>query len=161
MKPLLESLALVSPSELKAVIDADLETIHNWIRRGIIRRAPIGGRNLRTRLFTAEEVYKTAFKNELVKLGIPPSAASDAIEELWKGWDKADPEKRRLYAVLFPTGSRWTAELCWQEISGGPFLKLGRSSPFLFPDRALAMIPISELMARITERLSELLANAK
>jgi hypothetical protein len=162
MKPLLESPALVSPSELRAVIDADLETIHNWIRRGIIQRAFLGRQNLRTRLFTIEEVYKTAFKSELVKLGIPPSSANDAVEEFWKGWDKkTDADKRRIYAVLFPTESRWTAELCWQEVSGGPLFKAGKSSAFVFPDRAFAMIPIYEVMARITERLSELLADAK
>ena len=153
--------ALVSATELGDLTGADADTIKNWIRRGIIQRASIGGRNLRTRLFTPEEVYKTAFKSELVRLGLPPSAASDAVEELWNGWDqKADAEKKRLYAVLFPTGSRWTVELCWQDVSGGPFFKVGKSSPFLFPDRAFAMIPISELMARVTERLAELLAKA-
>ena len=158
----LQSDALLSAAELGDLIGADADTIKNWIRRGIIQRTTIGGRNLRTRLFTTEEVYKTAFKNELVKLGIQPSSANDAVEELWKAWDrKAEDDKRKRYAVLFPTGSRWIVELCWQEISGGPLFKVGRSSPYLFPDRALAMIPISELMARVTEKLSELLANAK
>jgi hypothetical protein len=162
MKTLLNSPALVSASELSGVIDGDLETIHNWIRRGIIQRASIGGRSLRTRLFTTEEVYTTAFKSELVKLGIPPSSANDAVEKLWEAWDKkTEIDKRKLFAVLFPTGSEWTAELCWQEISGGPLLKIGKSSAFVFPDRAFAMIPISELMARTTEKLSELLSKAK
>jgi hypothetical protein len=59
------------------VLGTDLETVNNWIRRGIISRARIGGRKLRNRLFSTEEVYKTALKNELVKLGIPPSPASE------------------------------------------------------------------------------------
>ena len=33
---------------------------------------------------------KTALKNELVKLGIPPSQASNAINTLWKEWGKQD-----------------------------------------------------------------------
>jgi hypothetical protein len=62
---------LVSAAELAKVIGTDLETINNWLRRGIITRARIGGRHLRTRLFSMEEVYKTALKNELVKIGNP------------------------------------------------------------------------------------------
>ena len=107
----LQSDALLSAAELGDLIGADADTIKNWIRRGIIQRATIGGRNLRTRLFTTEEVYKTAFKNELVKLGIPPSSASDAVEELWKAWDrKADAEKRKLLRSPIPD---------WKSMDGG------------------------------------------
>ena len=158
----LESDALVSATELGDLTGEDADTIKNWIRRGIIQRASIGGRELRTRLFTPEEIYKTKFKSELVRLGIPPSSANDAVEELWKVWDKkANADERRLYAVLFSNGNRWTAELCWEAAPGGPFFKVGKSSPFLFPDRAFAVIPISELMAPLTDQLSKLLAKTK
>ncbi len=33
---------------------------------------------------------KTALKNELVKLGIPPSSANEAVNELWERWDKRE-----------------------------------------------------------------------
>jgi hypothetical protein len=42
------------------------------------------------RLFTGHEVYKTALTNELVKLRIPPSRASEAVNVLWKDWGKKD-----------------------------------------------------------------------
>jgi hypothetical protein len=67
------------------------------------RRKPSGGRHLRHRLFSVEEVYKTALKNELVKLGIPLSSASNAVNELWKEWDKKQPPRgRSLYTLLVP-----------------------------------------------------------
>jgi hypothetical protein len=65
MKLLRDSTVLVSAAELGEVIGADLETVSNWLRRGIISRSPIGGRQLRNRLFSAEEVYKAALKHEL------------------------------------------------------------------------------------------------
>ena len=88
MKILRDNAILVSAVELGEVIGADLETVKNWIRREIITRAPIGGRQLRNRLFSADEVYRTALKNELVQLGIAPSKASEAVKALWKEWGK-------------------------------------------------------------------------
>jgi len=76
------------------------------------------------RLFTGHEVYKTALKNELVQLGIPPSQAREAVNTLWKDWGKKDvPEGWNVYAVLMPTGGKWTAALCCQKQSGGTALQ--------------------------------------
>jgi hypothetical protein len=33
---------------------------------------------------------RTALKNELVKLGIPPSSTNEAVNELWERWDKRE-----------------------------------------------------------------------
>jgi phage terminase Nu1 subunit (DNA packaging protein) len=77
-----DSTVLVSASELAEIIGADFETVNNWVRRGIISRAPIGGRQLRARLFSTEEVYKAALTNELVRLGIQPSSASEAANSI-------------------------------------------------------------------------------
>jgi hypothetical protein len=57
---------------------------------GIITRARIGGRRLRSRLFSMDEVYKVALTNELVNLGISPSPASDAANAVWNVWAKKD-----------------------------------------------------------------------
>jgi hypothetical protein len=142
-------------------IGLDLETIKNWIRRGIISRAPIGGRQLRNRLFSSEEVYKTALKNELVKLGIPPSRASEAVNALWKEWDRKDaPEGRKIYAVVLPSNDKWTVTLCSQKISGGPLHKFRKSKSteeMDLPKQAFAVIPISDVFNRVESRLSELL----
>jgi hypothetical protein len=59
---------LVSSAELAQVIGIDLETVNNWLRRGIISRSPVGGRQLRNRLFSMTEVYRAAFIADLVKL---------------------------------------------------------------------------------------------
>jgi hypothetical protein len=128
MKLLRDSAILVSAAELGEVIGADLETINNWIRREIITRALIGGRQLRNRLFSTDEVYKAALKNELVKLGIPPSPANEAVNALWKQWDKKNaPEGWNVYAVALPSNDKWIVALCSQKISGGPLYKLGKS----------------------------------
>jgi hypothetical protein len=159
MKFLCDPTVLLSAAELGDSVGIDLETVNNWIRRGIISRAPIGGRQLRYRLFSTEEVYKTALKNELVKLGIPPSSASNAVNEFWKEWDKKEPPGGRLYAVVKPRDDKWTALLCWQKISGGPLYKIGRSSSkpeeIELPVQAFAMLPISELVTRVAKNLAE------
>jgi hypothetical protein len=138
---------LVSSAELADILGIDLETVNNWIRRGIINRAPIGGRQLRNRLFSVDEVYKTALKNELVQLGIPPSQASEAVNALWKEWGKKDaPEGWKIYAVLVPSNDKWIVALCSQKISGGPLYKVEKSmgsksiEEMAFPKQAFAMI---------------------
>jgi hypothetical protein len=150
---------LLSVAELSEALGIDLETVNNWIRRGIINRARIGGRQLRHRLFSVEEVYKTALKNELVQLGIPPSSASNVVDEFWKEWDKKElPEGRRLYAVLAPREGKWTVLLCWQKISGGALYKIGRSAGEIeLPKRAFAVIPISDLFETVTRKFGECL----
>jgi hypothetical protein len=162
MKLLRDSTVLVSAAELGDVIGADLETVSNWLRRGIVSRSPIGGRQLRNRLFSTEEVYKAALKNELVKLGIPPSPASEAVNVLWKAWDtKEGPEGRNIYAVVLPSNDKWTVDLCSQKISGGPLHKFEKSKSneeMNLPKQAFAVIPISEVLDRASKKLSELLA---
>ena len=61
---------LVSSAELAQVAGIDLDTVNNWLKRGIISRSPIGGRQMKNRLFQMETVYKTAFIADLVKVGI-------------------------------------------------------------------------------------------
>ena len=81
MKFLRDPTVRLSAAELGYCVGIDLETVNNWIRRGIISRASIGGRQLRHRLFSVEEVYKTALKSELVKLESlrPPGATPSTI----------------------------------------------------------------------------------
>src|SRR5262245_3969960 len=167
MKFLDEPAILVSAAELAKVIGTDLETINNWLRRGIITRARIGGRHLRSRLFSTEEVYKAALTNELVKLGLAPSSASGAVNELWERWGKREAEERKIYAVLVPSDEEWTAVLCWRKPSGGMLYKFVKSTSsksndeFQLPERAFAMIPISGVLAHVTKRLMGLLGEVK
>ena len=163
--PVHYSSTLVSAAELAEIIGADLLTVNNWIRRGIITRSSLGGRQLRNRLFSADEVYKTALKNELVQLGIPPSQASEAVNALWKDWGKKDiPDGWKLYAVLWPSNDKWIVALCSQKISGGPFYKFGKSKSteeMELPKQAFAVIPISDVFDRVSGKLSELLGETK
>src|SRR4249920_2869043 len=130
MKLLRDISVLVSAAELGNIVGIDIETVNNWVRYGIITRARIGGRQLRNRLFSTDEVYKTALKNELVKLSIPPSQASEAVNTLWKDWGKKDiPDGWKLYAVLWPSNDKWIVALCFQKLSGGPLYKFGKSTP--------------------------------
>jgi hypothetical protein len=169
MKILLDTNVLVSAAELGEVIGADPETINNWIRHRIISRAPIGGRQLaRHRLFTTEEVYKAALKHELVKLRIPPSPASRAVNELWKEWDKEKTfDGKTLYAVLLPGGDSWAASLWWKNLSGGPLYRIGKrpTSKLLeemeLPKQAFAMIPMTDVLGDVTNKLQKLLSDTK
>jgi hypothetical protein len=157
---------VVSAGELTEVIGTDLQTVNNWIRRGIISRTLIGGRQVKNRLFAKQEVYKAALKNELVKLGIPPSSASDAVDTLWKDWDKKElTQKQNLYAVVLPSGGKLTVCLCTQKKSGGPLYEYksgdtrGAKSmvEMDLPQQAFAVIPISDVLGHVNSRLSKLL----
>jgi hypothetical protein len=167
MKALPHESALFSSAELAEAIGADLDTINNWVRRGIIVRARIGGRHMPNRLFSADEVYKTALKYELVKFGLPPSSATEAVNSIWKQCDRKDLfDKKQIYAVLFPTNDKWTTILCWQSEPGGGLYKFARSSALraekiLLPDRAFAVIPISGTLTRIAKRFDSLLEGTR
>jgi hypothetical protein len=166
MTPIHHSGTLVSSAELAEIIGTDIQTVNNWIGRGIITRSSLGGRQLRNRLFSADEVYKTALKNELVKLGIPPSQASEAVNTVWKEWGKKDaPEGWNVYALLWPSNDKWIVALCSQKISGGPLYEFGKSTKsseeMELPRQTLAMIPISYVLERVSSKLSELLGELK
>jgi hypothetical protein len=152
---------LVSASELAEIIGVDLETINNWVRYNIISRIRVGGRQLRARLFSTEEVYKTALISELVTLGIAPSSASEAVDAIWKEWRGAEASKGwKVYAVVLPTKGKWTAVLCWQRTSGGALYQGSGSAQFQMelPKQTFAVIPISDVIDRILSMLSKLVA---
>jgi hypothetical protein len=162
------SKVLITITELAEIIGTDITTIDNWTRREIISRTQIAGRPLRNRLFSTEEVYKTALKNELVTLGIPPSPASEAVNALWKQWHKKEaPEGRNIYALALPSKDKWVVALCSQRISGGPLYEFGKStgtmssSEVTLPRQAFAVIPISDVFKRVTNKLSELLGDTR
>jgi hypothetical protein len=121
----------------------------------------IGFATLRTSI---PSVNFTALKNELVELGIPPSSANDAVNAVWKEWDKKDaPEGRSIYALVLPSNDKWTVELCSRKASGGPIYKLGKSTGSKsivevdLPQQASALIPISDIFDRVSSTLAELL----
>jgi hypothetical protein len=161
MKPLGKSPPLITAPELAEIVGADQETINNWIRRGIISRVPIGGRRLKARLFSTDDVYKAALTNELVKLGIQPSPASDAAHAIWKECEKKGaPKGQKVYALLVPRKDGWIVELCSQNVSGGPLYRLGRTGSKLveveLPRQAFAVFPISDIFDRVTNELPKL-----
>ena len=163
-KLLQDSGLLVSVTELAEIIGADPITIDNWVRRKIIARVPPGRRQLRNRLFSTEEVYKAALKNELVELEIPPSPASEAVNALWKQWNKKEtPEGGNLFALVSPNKDKWIVVLCAQRTSGGPLYEIGRSTGTIsshevtLPKQASALIPISDIFDRVGSKLSGLL----
>jgi hypothetical protein len=149
---------LVSSAELAEVAGIDLDSVNNWLRRGIISRSPIGGRQLRSRLFSMTEVYKAAFIADLVKLGIPPSTAADAVNELWSQWGGKEPvDARRLFALLVPSDDKWTVLMAWQGPSGGPLHRVGRSGEIELPRQAFSVLPISDLFDRVNKAVAGLL----
>lgn len=153
---------VVSAAELAEVVGIDLETVNNWLRRGVIRRAAVGGRQLRNRLFSTDEVCRAALTNELVQLGLAPSAASNAVNELWKEWKQVKLlNGGKICALLFPHKGENSVILCSQKRSGGPLDRLTKSSgaetvEFELPRQAFAVIPISDVISDVTKRLARL-----
>jgi hypothetical protein len=159
-----KSTTLITSAELAETIGADLETINNWIQRGIISRVAIGGRQLRARLFSSEEVYKAALTNELVTLGIAPSPASEAAIAVWKQkqWNGKDaPEGQKVYAIVVPSKNGWTVELCSRKAAGGPLYRWGGTGRKLaeveLPTHTFAVIPISDVFERVSSKIARLL----
>jgi hypothetical protein len=59
--------------------------------------------------------------------------------------------------VLVPNDDKWTVLLCWQKISGGALHKIGRSAgKFELRKRAFAVIPISDVLNLVSNRISKL-----
>jgi MerR HTH family regulatory protein len=158
---------LFTSAELAEAIGADPETIKNWVRRGIISRTRIGGRQMPNRLFSADEVYKTAVRYELVKLGLAPSAATEAVNTIWDQCNGTDILKEKdVYAILFPIDEKWTTVFCSQREQGGPLYKLPKLAArsletIRLPDRAFAMVPITGTLTRITKRLESAIEATK
>jgi hypothetical protein len=158
-----DSTTLVSSAELAQVAGIDLDAVNNWLQRGIISRSPIGGRQMKNRLFQMETVYKTAFIADLVKVGIPPSTAADAVNELWRQWGGKEPvEERRLYALIVPTDGNWAVLLASQKPWGGALHRLGRSSGEIeLPKQAFSVIPISDVLERVSKAVASLLGKQR
>jgi hypothetical protein len=158
--PVPKSSTLVTAVELAEIVGADLESIHNWTQRGIISRVAIGGRQFRARLFSTDEVYKAALTNELVRLGIQPSPASEASNAIWNAWEKKGaPEGRKVYAVVVPSKDGWAVELSSRKVSGGPLYQ-GTGSARVqmeLPKHAFALIPISDIFELVSRKMSALL----
>jgi hypothetical protein len=116
---------MVSAAELGKMIGMDMDTLSNWNRRDLISRFEPGGRRLRTRLYSVEQVYKTALMKELVDLHFPPLAAREAVNAIWRQLNKrAAPEEPDIYAMLMPTGrEEWNVTLCARKEPNGPLYK--------------------------------------
>ncbi len=153
---------LLTVLELEEIVGIDPVTTNNWLRRGIIQRHSIGGRRLRSRLFSAEQVYKAAVINELVRLGLQPFAASEAVNELWRHWNATEVQQgRKLYALVSPREWKgWKVQLGWQRPSGGALYGLGRPnsppSPIELPEQVSIIIPISNLFSIVSSKLGKL-----
>jgi hypothetical protein len=133
----------------------------------MISRTSTGGRHLRSRLFSTDEVTKAAVMKGLVDLGIGPSAARDAVNAIWNQLNKKEaPDGWSIYAVVRPRrGGIWTAALCYRKEEGGAFYEYksaDSTDPKAFEQMVLshkpfAVIPISDAFVHVSNRLSELL----
>jgi hypothetical protein len=152
--------ALLSAGELAEVIGVDLDTVHNWLQRDIIERATVGGRKLRSRLFSTKQAHKAALLSELVALGIAPSSASDAVNELWGELNRKEiVDGRNVHAIIVRKNEKWMVKLCWRNQSRGPFNKWSSSKPSEteIPHVTFAVVPISDVLGRVGTKLLEIL----
>jgi hypothetical protein len=66
--------------------------------------------------------------------------------------------------MVWPSNDKWTVALCSQKISGGPLYKFGKSKSteeMELPSQTSALIPICDVLERISSKLSELLGETK
>jgi hypothetical protein len=139
----------VTSVELAEIIGVELETIKNWIRRDVITRATIGGRVLRTRLFSTDEVCKAALIHELVELGIAPSIAGETVNALWIEWRRVRvPNGTHVYVALRPDKQKGWSVFFWQ--------KQVRELSLDFPTQAFVVIPISDVTGETMKRFERL-----
>jgi hypothetical protein len=95
---------------------------------------------------------------------LAPSPSSDAVKEIWKEWKQVKfQDGGNVYAVMFANKS---VALCWQKRSGGLLYRISKSSgaesaEFELPRQAFAMVPISDVVADVRERLTRLLGDNK
>jgi hypothetical protein len=68
---------LFSAEQVAKTIGADLETVNEWLEVGAIDRAVFGGGQ-----FSENELLRAALVFELVKCGLSPPCAKDAIREM-------------------------------------------------------------------------------
>ncbi len=161
MKIFLDANLLVSAAELGELIGVDFETINNWVRREIVDRAQFGGRQLRHRLFTAEAIYKAALTNQLVKLRLPPSPASEAAHDLWQELDKGGLlDGKKVYGAIWPHAEGWKVSVWWQHYSGGPLYRMKKRSSTKvseeaeLPKQAFAVVPMSDVFEDVSAKLA-------
>jgi hypothetical protein len=116
----------------------------------------------------AMEPQSSPATSELVKLGNAPSSASEAVDAIWKEWaGEQAPLGWKLYAVVLPIKGKWMATLCSQRTSGGPLYKLEKTmrskstKEIDLPKQAFAMIPISDVFDRVSNKLYEVLGELK
>ncbi|MFZ2143921.1 MAG: hypothetical protein WAV78_44475 [Xanthobacteraceae bacterium] len=97
-----------------------------------------------------------------MQLGIPPAQASEAANALWKVLGKKDiPEG---WSGMWPRNDNWIVALCSQKLSGGPLYKFGKvksTEEMELPKLAFAVIPMSNVLERVSSKLSALLGELK
>jgi hypothetical protein len=166
--PLHDPTIKVTAAELARTVGVDMDTVSNWNRRDLIARFEPGRRRLRTRLYSVEEVYKTALMKELVELHIPPSAAREAVNAIWRQWNKKETQDGSdIYAMLMPAYREvWNVALCSRREPQGPLYEYksvkstgDEAAVMELPkERPFAMINISNALRRVSLNLSKLLA---
>jgi hypothetical protein len=78
--------------------------------------------------------------------------------------EEDSPEEWNVYALLWPSNDKWIVALCSQKVSGGPLYKFGKSKSteeMELPNQTCALIPICDVLHRISGKLSELLRETK
>jgi hypothetical protein len=96
-------------------------------------------------------------------LGISPSIGSEAVNALWREWKKQEtPGVQKVYAIMSPSNENWTAVLYWQKEPGGSLYRFAKSTPTKsekidLPTQAFVVLPISDALDRINNKLSGLL----
>jgi hypothetical protein len=150
------TVALFSQAELCEAAGIDHETANNWIKRGLLETAAVGGRKVRgRRLFSMLEIYKAHLMNEMIEcLGIPPShcaeIANRAIAEFAKTEKlvRIDDDHEPAFAIALVSRQRgkWVTDLRFGNKS------LFSSTEAQQAENPLAILPLSQAFTIIHQR---------
>jgi hypothetical protein len=135
---------LFSAEQVAKTIGADLETVNEWLEVGAIDRPVFGGGQ-----FSKNELLRAALVFELVKCGLSPSCAKDAIREmeyeLHQIWE-ITPSSFKAYAILIPTSRKWLVSWCWKATTE-------KIDPLTVEDHII--LPVSHILARVMDETKQ------
>jgi len=154
--------ALFSQAELCQVAGIDHETANNWVKRGLLDTAAVGGRKMRgRRLFSLLDICKAHLMNEAVRsLSIPPSHCAEIVNKAMTQFVKAEKldhiedDRDIHFTVALVTRRRgtWITEL---RTDGDPRKELQQAS------HAMAMWPISQAFTSVHRQCAKVLRTGR
>lgn len=158
---------LFTQNEVGEILRRNKATLDTWLLRGILQRTKVGGRSLRTRLFSVEAIFEAKLIDELaIRLAIPASEAKQVARCATADWDMKDGWKPRVaraiersariasvYLLIKRRGEGWITKTCYGD-KDGPFKVIRNNEKWL--DEAFAVLPVSLMFETVVKKCEEI-----